>query len=512
VSDGLVNGSSDWKDLAEWSDEIKQNRLLPSKLPLEYRAKDLSDLLFKLLEKDPWKRPSRVGELFFLDFFASESWLRDFEEIEAELMRIPSQQVESMVEGKFSAQKFLNFTDQERNKWRQNLCIPAALQLDHSVEGMESEVNALIDCCDCAKSQAQALRELEMDDEHDHSRLTFELAEKLENFHRECRSSSPPVFFYHQHKTDPPENIKKLYEEIQAFRQEMSDKGFWFYGCNPPHKLPAKISAPEWSPKTIAPYFNQPICERCRDLRLDWTSIAHDLHYILHERTSQKEFHNGIRDHDHIDMDLDSFLKLGLQKGYRNLTRAEVASIRFYTSHSFVSINSHLRKNDHRKKETNFGPHPFPSIVENIVNGLQSLRNDAGADARPLAADDSLAVGSPKVFWRGLSNVSIKDNFTKGTENAFMSTTSDFKVALQYAIKSAKPDNILFRIESPDSHQCGADIQWLSMFPAESEFLYPPYTSLKLLTNIPVRKLKKDNMMFRILTVQPSINVTMTTT
>jgi serine/threonine protein kinase len=197
VSDGLVNGSSDWKDLAEWSDEIKQNRLLPSKLPLEYRAKDLSDLLFKLLEKDPWKRPSRVGELFFLDFFASESWLRDFEEIEAELMRIPSQQVESMVEGKFSAQKFLNFTDQERNKWRQNLCIPAALQLDHSVEGMESEVNALIDCCDCAKSQAQALRELEMDDEHDHSRLTFELAEKLEIFiesaahpHLRCSSTT----------------------------------------------------------------------------------------------------------------------------------------------------------------------------------------------------------------------------------------------------------------------------------------------------------------------------------
>ena len=53
---------------------------------------------------------------------------------------------------------------------------------------------------------------------------------------------------------------------------------------------------------------------------------------------------------------------------------------------------------------------------------------------------------------------------------------SDLKVVVGYA-KSGTP--LLFRIKIDSPMELGADIQWLSMFPGESEVLFPPLMFLK---------------------------------
>jgi hypothetical protein len=81
-------------------------------------------------------------------------------------------------------------------------------------------------------------------------------------------------------------------------------------------------------------------------------------------------------------------------------------------------------------------------------------------------------------LWRGLRNTNVTDAFTQvgGTELAFMSTTSDIRIAVQY---SMSPDSLLFKIVNDSFMSIGADINWLSTFPGEGEFLYPPLTYLK---------------------------------
>jgi len=62
-----------------------------------------------------------------------------------------------------------------------------------------------------------------------------------------------------------------------------------------------------------------------------------------------------------------------------------------------------------------------------------------------------------------------------GTEKAFMSTTADMSVAVSYSLSGG---SLLFKINAETFMQCGSDIQWLSAFPQEAEFLYPPQTYL----------------------------------
>jgi hypothetical protein len=56
-----------------------------------------------------------------------------------------------------------------------------------------------------------------------------------------------------------------------------------------------------------------------------------------------------------------------------------------------------------------------------------------------------------------------------------MSTTRDLKVALQYA---ASEHAVIMRLRTRGLTCRGADIAFLSCFPAESEVLFPPLTYL----------------------------------
>jgi hypothetical protein len=57
-----------------------------------------------------------------------------------------------------------------------------------------------------------------------------------------------------------------------------------------------------------------------------------------------------------------------------------------------------------------------------------------------------------------------------------MSTTTDIKTAVDY---STSTDSLIFKIVTKNKLQRGAELQWLSAFPAEAEILYPPLTYLQ---------------------------------
>ena len=63
-----------------------------------------------------------------------------------------------------------------------------------------------------------------------------------------------------------------------------------------------------------------------------------------------------------------------------------------------------------------------------------------------------------------------------GTELAFMSTTTDLRVAVRYALSR---HSLLFKIVAPNFMALGAELQWLSAFPGEAEVLFPPLTFLQ---------------------------------
>ena len=81
-------------------------------------------------------------------------------------------------------------------------------------------------------------------------------------------------------------------------------------------------------------------------------------------------------------------------------------------------------------------------------------------------------------LYRGLSGVRIQPKFLKegGTELAPMSTTSSLKIAMQY---SASERALLLRIRTKNFMSRGPLISFLSAFPAEEEFLFPPLTYLQ---------------------------------
>ena len=114
--------------------------------------------------------------------------------------------------------------------------------------------------------------------------------------------------------------------------------------------------------------------------------------------------------------------------------------------------------------------HPWPLTVYYLDRGVKKLRRvKAEADAEAFAKQTTL--------WRGLQNVSVDiENFLKlgGTELAPMSTTTDEDVARKYA-KSNVPLVLKYEVVGM---RAGVSIQWLSLYPKESEYLYPPLTYL----------------------------------
>ena len=82
-----------------------------------------------------------------------------------------------------------------------------------------------------------------------------------------------------------------------------------------------------------------------------------------------------------------------------------------------------------------------------------------------------------------------------------MSTTADLNVAVRYSMSA---NSVLLRLASSSFIKCGADISYLSAFPAESEYLYPPLSFLQSTGARPIR-IRVKGRTFLVVDVEPII-------
>jgi hypothetical protein len=169
------------------------------------------------------------------------------------------------------------------------------------------------------------------------------------------------------------------------------------------------------------------------------------------------------------------------------LTPAHVLVLRLYTTAAYVVINNPLRD---LATGSRTEPHELPVTVALIQDAIKILRAiNAPVDEDSLGSPvlfGGAPLGSPsspasvKNLWRGLKDVIIDgaSPFVRngGTELAPLSTTTSIEVALSYST-SASPVLMRFRIST--FMQMGADLGFLSAFPAEAERLFPPLTYLE---------------------------------
>lgn len=159
------------------------------------------------------------------------------------------------------------------------------------------------------------------------------------------------------------------------------------------------------------------------------------------------------------------------------LSEAHVLALRLYSTAAFVAINAPLR--DSRRS----GPHPLAVTVDFLAEAIRRLRSVEADAAGRLSMSSSLATPSKSAhselnLWRGLKDRRVPDGFEEGggSELAPMSATSDVAVAVAYSRSSC---SLLLKITTSGFVDRGVDVQFLSCFPAEAEFLYPPLTFLK---------------------------------
>ena len=190
------------------------------------------------------------------------------------------------------------------------------------------------------------------------------------------------------------------------------------------------------------------------------------LHYILYEAagSSSRVFTNGVRDRGRNGERLSDFVSHRHSK-WSGLSEAHVLALRLYTSAAYKSLNGPLRQS-----RDSAAPHPFPVMVSLIAEGLKRLRSVAADRRRGCAhSQDSLA-------WHG--DLRVDDAFASegGTEMAPLSATSEFRVAIRYALSS---HSLLFKMVTKSFMDRGVDLSYLSCFPEESEHLFAPLTYLR---------------------------------
>ena len=236
-------------------------------------------------------------------------------------------------------------------------------------------------------------------------------------------------------------------------------------------------------------------------------------------------FPNGSIDEGHAPgLSLDDFYNHENSKNAR-LTKAHVLALRIYSTAGYESLNNPLRTQgtnagaSRRRRLTK--PHPFPVTLHYLDDAIKKLRslNDgqdeklhylwrglrdtkidsvrlpaAGKGSRDRAGSLAEAVLS--------SQVSIGTNF-RGTEFAPMSTTTSLEVALKYSVPGASHSSILMQINTRTFLDRGADLSYLSAFPREREFLYPPLTYLEAVDDFTL--VTDNNEQFRVLRVNATM-------
>ena len=183
----------------------------------------------------------------------------------------------------------------------------------------------------------------------------------------------------------------------------------------------------------------------------------------------------------------------------------ELKHARVYSTAAFRSINDPLRDLGRQQRRE---PHPLPLTVALLAAAVGKLR--------AVGAEEAEANRRMELY-RGMRGVEAEAGFLEagGTELAPMSTTSDLAVALRYAAGDSSASSLLFRIHTRSSMERGADISFLSAFPAEREFLYPPLLYLQPTAEVSARAAsgRADEVMtvtvcgrsYRVIEVEPRL-------
>ena len=209
----------------------------------------------------------------------------------------------------------------------------------------------------------------------------------------------------------------------------------------------------------------EPGAQRAEREKLLEDIFAH-LRYILDEEAKEETVRgndggSACRDRGHNRMTLADFVRMP-QATEAELSHSEVAGLRIYTSLIFRVINGPLRRCTK--------PHPLSATTYLISNALKKLRaNHMKGDKTKFRAT---------YLWRGMRDMTVDQKFLLhgGTELACMSTSSDLRVVADYASSSTP---LLFRIQVDSPMELGAEVSWVSLYPGESEWLYPPLSFIK---------------------------------
>ena len=177
------------------------------------------------------------------------------------------------------------------------------------------------------------------------------------------------------------------------------------------------------------------------------------------------------------------------------LTEAEVFALRFYTTAGFKVINWQLRDEGRRARQE---PHKLAVLVFTLAGAIRKLRAWAANSAQK---------NMPLSLFRGMSVREIFDTFMEdgGTELAPMSATAQLKIALFYSQGPQGTISTLLWIRTENFMDRGVDLEWLSAFPHEKEYLYPPLSYLKPIQTEPT-VLKIGSCLYQVVELKISMS------
>ena len=192
-----------------------------------------------------------------------------------------------------------------------------------------------------------------------------------------------------------------------------------------------------------------------------------DYDYVIHQNAVEKPDSsnpNRIRDFGHNGKVLEYFLNHE-NAVKAKLNQAEVAALRLYTGPLYQPWNTALRSyDDNCELLQNWGT--CISVLYSAILKLSYLSTKGKVYRGVNESNFEL----PKAFFE-----EGESGFNGGVELAFMSTSTELEIAMEYARRGKLNACTIFEIVF-DATSRGADVQWISQYPYEKELLYPPCT------------------------------------
>jgi hypothetical protein len=155
-----------------------------------------------------------------------------------------------------------------------------------------------------------------------------------------------------------------------------------------------------------------------------------------------------------------------------SLKRVEVGSLRLYSGPMYVHYNAVLRNHPHAICLSLDG-NKYETTIFCITSGIVKLSRFS-------------EIPPNRRLFRGLGGMILPEQFLKekngfrgGVEWGLMSTTMNKDVATQYSGVDRQRGSV-FEIV-PGRIDIGAELSWLSQYPGEAEYLFPPLSCLEVI-------------------------------